>query len=251
MIGNHAVPVIVDAYLKGNRKFDIERAYNAIKTTLTTDHYKAFFEDYDKYGYLPYDLHENESVSMTLENSFDDYCAAILAKELGKDDDYEFFSKRANYWKNVFDKETLLMRGKDSQGNWRTPFDGFGYKDDGVANGADYTEGNAWHYTFHVLQDIPGLIDMYGSKEKFCQQLDILFRTNLTQERGLKHPRDVTGLIGEYAHGNEPCHHVAYLYRLAGQPHKTEALVNEICSNLYKTGVEGLCGNEDCGAMSA
>ena len=251
MIGNHAVPVIVDAYLKGDRSFDAQRAYDAIKVSLTTNHYRAYFDEYDKYGYIPFNTHKTQSVSMTLENSFDDYCAAIFAKELGKMDDYEFFNKRANYWKNLFDKETLLMRGKDEQGNWREPFDGFWYENYGEKSGNDYTEGNAWHYTWHVLQDIPGLIEMYGGNEKFCERLDILFRTNLTKERGITHSRDITGLIGEYAHGNEPCHHVAYLYRLAGQPHKTEALINEICTNLYKTGVEGLCGNEDCGAMSA
>ncbi|MCB9253002.1 MAG: glycoside hydrolase family 92 protein, partial [Flavobacteriales bacterium] len=170
MIGNHAVPVIVDAYLKGFKGFDAERAYQAIKTTLTTDMPKSNWEVYDKYGYYPFDIISQESVSRTLESAYDDYCAAQMAKALGKEDDYEFFTKRSNYYKNLFDPETKLMRGKPSNGKWRTPFHSFELSHAGTSGG-DYTEGNAWQYTWHVQHDVDGLIDLMGSKEYFTTKL--------------------------------------------------------------------------------
>jgi len=249
MIGNHSVPVIVDAYMKGFRGFDAERAYEAIKTSLTTPLPKSDWTQYDKYGYFPFDMTVNESVSRTLECGYDDWCAAQLAKALGKEEDYEFFINRSNFYKNLFDPSTKLMRAKDSEGNWRTPFDKFTPSHDSTCGG-DYTEGNAWQYTWHVQQDIPGLIALFGGEEEFCNKLDSLF----TIEHHMSNEgfsNDVTGLIGQYAHGNEPSHHVAYLYRLAGKPHKTEEMVNKIVRTQYKDGVDGLCGNDDCGQMSA
>ena len=249
MIGNHSVPVIVDAYLKGFRGFDVEKAYNAIKTSLTTPLPKSDWTQYDKYGYFPFDMTVNESVSRTLECCYDDWCAAQLAKALGKEDDYNFFINRSSFYKNLFDPSTGLMRAKDSEGHWREPFDVFTPSHDSTCGG-DYTEGNAWQYTWHVQHDVQGLIDLYGGAEPFITKLDSLFvlEHEMTNEGFVK---DVSGLIGQYAHGNEPSHHVAYLYTLAGKPHQTEEMVNTICRTQYKDGVDGLCGNDDCGQMSA
>ena len=249
MIGNHSVPVIVDAYLKGFRGFDVEKAYDAIKTSLTTPLPKSDWTQYDKYGYFPFDMTVNESVSRTLECCYDDWCAALMAKALGKGDDYEFFFNRSTYYKNLFDPSTGLMRAKDSEGNWRDPFDVFTPSHDSTCGG-DYTEGNAWQYSWHVQHDVQGLIDLYGGPEPFCTKLDSLFTIEyeMSNEGFVS---DVTGLIGQYAHGNEPSHHVAYLYTMAGKPHKTEAMVNQICKTQYHDGVDGLCGNDDCGQMSA
>lgn len=249
MIGNHSVPVIVDAYLKGFNGFDAERAYAAIKKSLTTPLPKSDWAQYDKYGYFPFDLTRNESVSRTLECGYDDWCAALFAKALGKSEDYEFFLGRSGFYKNLFDKSTNLMRAKNSKGEWREPFDVFTPSHDSTCGG-DYTEGNAWQYSWHVQHDIPGLIELFGGTDVFCEKLDSLF----TLEHEMSNEgfsNDVTGLIGQYAHGNEPSHHVAYLYTMAGEPHKTEEMVNKICKSQYHNGVDGLCGNDDCGQMSA
>lgn len=252
MIANHAVPVIVDAFLKGYNGFDAERAYEAIKTSLTQSHENSNWVLYDKCGYFPFE-EKNESVSRTLESCYDDYCAAQMAQKLGHKEDYEFFMNRSNNYKNLFDPENKLMRGKDSEGNWRTPFSGFDYyvskpeKGDEVK---DFTEGNSWQYTWHVQHDVDGLIDLFGGNEEFCAALDKYFTIEDNLPKNMK-PSDVTGMIGQYAHGNEPSHHVAYLYTLAGQPWKTQELINKIVKTQYHNGVDGLCGNEDCGQMSA
>ncbi|MCK9208441.1 MAG: glycoside hydrolase family 92 protein, partial [Salinivirgaceae bacterium] len=249
MIGNHAVPVIVDAYLKGFRGFNAERAYQAVKKTLTVNHLNSAWDVYTKYGYYPYDIVTAESVSRTLESAYDDYCAAQFANALGKTDDYEYFIKRSNFYKNLFDPQTKLMRPKDSVGNWRIPFNSFSLSH-ASSSGGDYTEGNAWQYTWHVQHDVDGLIRLMGDKEYFTTKLDSLFRMESTQI-GKGFVSDVTGLIGQYAHGNEPSHHVAYLYALAGKPWRTQELVNQICNTKYINAVDGLCGNDDCGQMSA
>lgn len=249
MIANHAVPVIVDAYLKGFRGFDAEKAYQAVKTSLTQNHRNSYWEIYDKYGYYPFDLVKEESVSRTLESVYDDYCAAQFAKALNKQEDYEFFTRRSGYYKNLFDKQTRLMRGKDSKGNWRTPFDSFSLSQ-ASNSGGDYTEGNAWQYTWHIQHDVPGLVDLMGGRDYFTGKLDSLFEITVSKEaHGFV--ADVTGLIGQYAHGNEPSHHVAYLYALAGKSWKTEKLVREITQTKYQNKINGLCGNDDCGQMSA
>lgn len=249
MIGNHAVPVIVDAYLKGFDGFDAERAFEAIKHSLTTPLPKSDWTQYDRYGYFPFDLTVNESVSRTLECCYDDYCAAQMARALGKESDYDFFINRSGFYKNIFDPQTKLMRAKDSKGVWREPFDKFTPSHDSTCGG-DYTEGNAWQYVWHVQHDVDGLIELMGGSEAFCAKLDTLFvLEHEVSNNGFS--SDVTGLIGQYAHGNEPSHHVAYLYRLAGKPHKTEEMVNLICRTQYHDGVNGLCGNDDCGQMSA
>jgi len=249
MIGNHSIPVLVDAYLKGFRGFDAEEAYKAMKESSTISHKNSDWETYDKYGYYPFDVVEVESVSRTLESCYDDYCVAQMAKALGKTEDYDYFMKRANFYKNLFDPDTKLMRGKDSNGKWRTPFDKF-LLSHASTSGGDYTEGNAWQYTWHVQHDVPALIDMIGGKEEFVTKLDSLFYLqHKVEQAGFVH--DVTGLIGQYAHGNEPSHHVIYMYNYAGRKDKTQELVREVFDRFYKPKPDGLCGNDDCGQMSA
>lgn len=249
MIGNHAIPVIVDAYLKNFNGFDAEEAYQAIKQSAETKHEKADPAMYTKYGYYPFDIMDVESVSRTLESNYDDYCVALMAKALHKTDDHNYFMKRAGFYKNLFDPETKLMRGKDSEGNWRKPFDSFRLSHS-ATSGGDYTEGNAWQYTWHVQHDVEGLIELIGGKNHFVTKLDSLFFLHSTANNtGFVH--DVTGLIGQYAHGNEPSHHVAYLYNYAGRPDKTQSLIREVFDRFYLPKPDGLCGNDDCGQMSA
>ena len=249
MIGNHSIPMVVDAYLKGFEGFDAERAYSEIKKSLTEGKHKnAGWEEYDKYGYYPYDLFKVESVSRSLESGFDDYCAAIMAKKLGKTEDYEFFMNRSGYYKNHYDNETKSMRPKDSKGEWLTPFDPYRLAHADSNIGGHYTEGNALQYTWHVLQDIPGLIELLGGKEEAGKVLDFLFTTEQESTGTLS---DVTGLIGQYAHGNEPSHHIAYIYMYLDRPEDTQRLIRQICKNFYQNKPDGLIGNDDCGQMSA
>lgn len=249
MIGNHSIPMVVDAYLKGFEGFDAERAYSEIKKSLTEGKHKnAGWEEYDKYGYYPYDLFKVESVSRTLESGFDDYCAALMAKKLGKTEDYEFFMNRSGYYKNHYDNETKSMRPKDSKGEWLTPFDPYRLAHADSNIGGHYTEGNALQYTWHVLQDIPGLIELLGGKEEAGKVLDFLFTTEQESTGTLS---DVTGLIGQYAHGNEPSHHIAYIYMYLDRPEDTQRLIRQICNDFYQNKPDGLIGNDDCGQMSA
>lgn len=251
MIGNHAVPTIVEAYLKGFDGFDADRAWQAVKKSLTTDHRRSSqFGILNEYGYYPFDIVERESVSCTMEMCYDDYCAAIMAKALGHDEDAAFFQKRSENWMNLFDPESKLVRGKDSKGSWRTPFDRFALSH-AATHGGDYTEGNAWQYTWHVQQAPEKLIELMGGPDAFETKLDSLFFLDTVSKNNTGFTGDVTGLIGQYAHGNEPSHHVAYLYQFAGKPWKTEALIREIVDRFYKPVPDGLCGNDDCGQMSA
>jgi predicted alpha-1,2-mannosidase len=172
-----------------------------------------------------------------------------MAIKLGKREDYAFFMKRSGFYKNLFDKSVNLMRGKNSDGNWVKPFDPLKISH-ASTSGGDYTEGNAWQYSFHVLQDVPGLIELMGGKERFIAKLDTLFTMD-SKVVGDGAVVDVTGLIGQYAHGNEPSHHIAYLYSLAGKPWKTQKLIPEILAGQYKNKPDGLSGNDDCGQMSA
>lgn len=246
MIANHSVPIIAEAYAKGFRGFDAERAFNAIKQTQTVSHpLKSNWENYTKYGYFPTDLTEAESVSSTLESVYDDYAAADIAKRMGKEEEAAYFAKRADYYKNLFDPSTKFMRPKKADGTWKSPFNPsqVGHSE---SIGGDYTEGNAWQYTWHVQHDIPGLIALFGGEEAFLQKLDSVFTVKLETTQA-----DVTGLIGQYAHGNEPSHHVAYLYTLAGRPERTQELIRQIFDTQYLPKPNGLCGNDDCGQMSA
>lgn len=250
MIGHHAIPVLADTLVNNFCTFDAELAYEAAKHSSTTDgfNFKADWGKYMRYGYLPSDSIRVEAVSRTLEFAYNDWCVAQMAKKLGKTEDYEYFSKRAAFYKNLFDKETLFMRGRNTDGNWVYPFDSFKISHSGTGGG-DYTEANAWQYTWHVQHDVEGLIRWMEGEEKFVSKLDSLFilEPNVYGD-GLT--VDVTGLIGQYAQGNEPCHHVAYLYDYAGMPWKTQGKINEIKNTFYENSREGLCGNDDCGQLS-
>ena len=243
MIGNHSIPVIVEAWMKGIRNFDGEKAYEAMKKTVLNN--RAGMQAFRNFHYIPYDL-ENESVSKTLEYAYDDWCVAQMAKALGKEDDYLYFLKSSRNYANLFDPSTGFMRGKSSDGKWKTPFSPLysKHRDD------EYTEGNAWQYSWLVQQDIEGLIALHGGKEAFAAKLDSLFTLD-AQLEGEEASPDISGFIGQYAHGNEPSHHIAYLYNYVGQPHKTQFYVHRILTELYQNTPEGLCGNEDCGQMSA
>ena len=241
MIGYHAVPVIVDAYLKGIKGFDAERAYVAIKTTAMNPDYDNV-KTYASLGWVPFDK-ENESVSKTLEYAYDDFCVAQMAKSLGKTADYDYFLKRSMAYKYLFDESTMLMRGHDSKGNWRMPFNSHEY-----IQGGDFTEGTSWQYTWYVPQDIDGLIGLYGGKKGFVQKLDSLFTFNDNSSENMD---DVQGRLGEYWHGNEPSHHIIFLYDFAGQPWKTQELVHKVMQSQYGNKPNSLSGNDDCGQMSA
>ena len=241
MIGYHAVPVIADAYLKGNQGFDPLRAYEAIRTTAMNPDYDHA-ATYAKLGWVPCDR-ENESVSKTLEYAYDDYTIAQMAKALGKKDDHDYFMKRAGHYRNLWDASENLMRGKDSQGRWRTPFDSHKY-----VQGGDFTEGTSWQYTWYVPHDVPGLMKLFGGKEKFVERLDALFTF---KENDSQDVEDIQGRIGEYWHGNEPSHHIVYLYCYAGQPWKAQQRLHEIVKTQYGNKPNSLTGNDDCGQMSA
>ena len=246
MIANHGVSVIAEAYRKGFRGFDAERAFNMVKRTQTVSHkHKSNWENYMKYGYFPTDLTEVESVSSTLESVYDDYAAADMAKRMGKEEDAAYFNKRANFYKNLFDTQTQFMRPRNSDGSWKSPFDPSEVAH-AESKGGDYTEGNAWQYTWHVQHDVPGLIELFGGQEAFLNKLDSVFTVELKTTQA-----DVTGLIGQYAHGNEPSHHVTYLYTMAGKPERTQELIRQIFDTQYRPEPDGLCGNDDCGQMSA
>jgi predicted alpha-1,2-mannosidase len=197
------------------------------------------------FHFIPADQ-ERESVSKALEYAYDDWCIAQMAEKLGQKDDARRFAERAGYYQSLFDSTTGFMRGRNSDGSWVTPFDPRW----ATEKQPQYTEGNAWQYSWYVPQDVPGLISLMGGKEKFCAKLDSLFvLSQVTDDIGA--PPDVSGLIGMYAHGNEPSHHIAYLYDYAGEPWKTQATVRRIMREFYTNKPDGLCGNEDCGQMSA
>jgi predicted alpha-1,2-mannosidase len=238
MIGYHSVPVIYDAYAKGIRDFDTTKALKAMVTSANANHFGL--DIYKKYGYIKADK-EGESVSKTLEYAYDDWCIAMMAKDMGIDSIYHRFIKRAQNYKNLFDPETGFMRAKIN-GQWQKPFDP-------AEVNFHFTEGNSWQYSMFVPQDISGLIKLHGGTHAFEQKLDELFET--TSALSGRQQADITGLIGQYAHGNEPSHHMAYLYNFIGKPWKTQKLVAKIMNTLYHAQADGLSGNEDCGQMSA
>ena len=268
MIGHHAVPVIVDAYLKGFRGFDSDRAYRAVVDSLTREHravndgtWGQLKEDWDaleRYGYLPFDGMKGgsrgkpvvgESVSRLLEGCLDDHCAALFAEAKGDAARAAFFRKRSGLWRNVIDPVTGWARGRDKAGRWREPFDpmkcGHCWFQDN-----DYTEGNAMQYTWHVMQDPDGLVAALGGRDRACAKLESIFAAE-AKAFGEHGAADVSGLIGQYAHGNEPSHHTAYFFTLLGRPDRTADLVRQICESQYGTAPDGLCGNDDCGQMGA
>ncbi len=238
MIGYHSVSVITDAWAKGIKGFDANYALQAMKHSANLNHFGLQF--YKHYGFIPGDM-EHESVSKTLEYAYDDWCIAQMAKGLGKDDDYLTFIKRAQSYKNLFDPETRLMRPR-LNGGFKPNF-----------NPAEvdqhFTEANSWQYSFYVPHDVQGLISLHGGKEKLEAKLDELF--NAPSQLAGRNQADITGLIGQYAHGNEPSHHMAYLYNYVAKPWKTQQLVKRIMNEMYSPKPDGICGNEDCGQMSA
>jgi len=238
MIGYHAVPVIADAYLKGIKNYDIEKAFIAMKHSATRD--KLGLKSYKEFGFIPVE-EESESVSKTLEYAYDDWTIAQMAKSLGKDDDYKTYLKRAQYYKNVFDPESQFMRGR-FRNTWFAPFDPYEVN-------FNYTEANSWQYSFYVPQDVSGFMKLLGGKDQLEARLDELFVAE--SETSGRHQVDITGLIGQYAHGNEPSHHMAYLYNFVNKPHKTQEKIHQILTELYTNTPDGISGNEDCGQMSA
>ncbi|MBR9844782.1 MAG: glycoside hydrolase family 92 protein [Algicola sp.] len=238
MIGYHSVPVIADAYLKGINTYDAEKAFEAMKHSATRD--QLGLKSYRDFGFIPVE-EESESVSKTLEYAYDDWTIAQMAKALGKDEDYKIYTERAQYYKNVFDPESKFMRGR-FRNTWFAPFDPYEVN-------FNYTEANAWQYSFYVPQDISGFINLLGGKTKLEAQLDKLFTAEA--ETSGRSQADITGLIGQYAHGNEPSHHMAYLYSFVNKPQKTQEKVHQILTELYTNEPDGISGNEDCGQMSA
>ena len=271
MIGTHSIPVVVDWFLKTealtrdaapggadalsahahDRAF-WEEAYAAIKDSLTRLHKGRNLEDWpalDKYGYYPNDIVTSESVSRLLENSFDDWCAAKMAAKLGYAEDAAFFEKRSRTWRNVVDPETGFVRGRDTKGGWTTPFNPLALGRN-AGTGSDYTEGNAWQWTWHVLHEPEALIEAVGGREKAGERIVSLF-TLKADESETGTCEDVTGLMGQYCHGNEPSHHVIYLLPYVGRTARQAELVRAVFDEFYVAKPDGLCGNDDCGQMSA
>lgn len=242
MIGYHAVPVIVDAYFKGVKGVNWEKAYKACVDAATHYNYDAL-PVYEKLGYVPYDL-ENESVSKTLEYAYDDYCIALMAKAMGKEADHKRFLKRAMSYQNIFDKSIGWMRPKDSKGNWMKPFDTYHFQHLGA-----FTEGTTWQYSWYVPHDVQGYVNMIGGADKFETKLDSVF--SISGDKNFKGVDDIHGRIGEYWHGNEPSHHITYLYNYIGKPWKTQELIHRVVKQQYGNKPGSLCGNDDCGQMSA
>ena len=251
MTGIHSMPLITNAYMNGVRNFDTELAMRAMVESAMKDTcgysmgYFVGLENYKKYGYVPCDM-EMESVARTLEYAFDDWAIVRFASLTNHPDICKEFRTRSLNYKNVIDPVTLLARGKTKDGLWRTPF----YPLRSEHRSDDYCEGNAWQWTFFVPHDIDGLAKLMGGKEVLASRLDSLFTMDSSLE-GETVSGDISGLIGQYAHGNEPGHHTIYMYNEVGQPHKTQKYVNEVLTTLYDTTPTGICGNEDTGQMSA
>lgn len=244
MIGNHAIPVMVDAALKHISGVDAEKVYEAVKGTSLRDHPNSPWSMIKQYGYIPDDS-LGQSVSILLELCYDDACVARLAKALGKTDDYELFNKRSASWQNIYDPSTGFFRARMSDGSWKKPFSPLDYGDNG---NTPYTEANAWQYLWSVQQDVPGMVKTFGGAKAFEAKLDSFFTLS---ERTSYTNGNASGFIGQYAHGNEPSHHVCYLYDYIGKPQKTAQFVNEVIDKYYGTGPGGMSGNDDCGQMSA
>ena len=272
MVGDHLIPVIVDAYIKGYRDFDVKSLYDAMRKKALENpqppvpHYagRSGLDFCKELGYTPVDK-VTESVPNTLELAYDDWCIAQLANELGKKDDYELFMKRAGNYKNLWDPETQFMRPKKANGNWLEALNDneqeivkngehsyYKYFDPllvGRRPNRHYTESNAWQYIWSVQHDVQGLIDLFGSPDIFTKKLDTFFEMSPI----ISPPKyvGVVGTIGQYVHGNQPSHHVTYLYNYAGEPWKTQQRARQVTEELYRTGPGGICGNEDMGSLSS
>ena len=244
MTGYHAIPVIADAILKNIKGFDQLKAYEAMKASAMQDIRGTKL--YRKYGYVPQDS-LGSSATITLEYAYDDWCIAMVAKKLNKTDEFNTFRKRSENWRNLFDRKRGFVRGKKSNGDWVEPFDPFYSEHD--FDKAVYTEGNAWQHTWFAPHDVFALINFMRGPDRFCAKLDSLFTVS-SEIKGENASPDISGLIGQYAHGNEPSHHIAYLHTYAGKPWKNADRVKQIMA-LYTNKPDGLPGNEDCGQMSA
>lgn len=248
MIGYHSMPIIADAYAKGIRNYDAEALFNAMKASSNRDTFGYFLKDfrgaryYTKYHYVPCEK-EMFSVSKTLEYCYDDWCIAQMAKMLGHQKDYNDYIERAGWYKNVYDSSSTFMRGRFSDGKWRTPFDPIGGV--GYTKETDFCEGDSWQYTFFVPHDGKGLMNLMGGKQKYVMKLDSLFSfVSPNAPKGM-------GFIGQYWHGNETDHQAVYMYNYVGQPWKTQKLVSDVLYTCYNTSPEGMCGNDDTGQMSS
>ena len=272
MVGDHLVPIIVDAYMKGYRDFDVKLLYNAMRkkamenpSSPVPDYAgRSGLDYYKSLGYTPVDK-VTESVPNTLELAYDDWCIAQLARELGENNDYDLFMKRAENYKNLWDDETQFMRPKKEDGSWLEALNGnkqeilkdgehsyYKYFDPllvGRRPSRHYTESNAWQYVWSVQHDVQGLVNLFGNKKAFVNKLDTFFEMSpiITPPKYI----GVVGTIGQYVHGNQPSHHVAYLYNYAGQPWKTQQRARQVTEELYRSGPGGLCGNEDMGSLSS
>jgi len=248
MIGNHAIPVMADAYVKGFRGFDVQAAFREIIKTTTVNHINSNWTLLHQYGYYPFDSLDNEAVSRTLEHGVDDYCVALMAEKMGHRAVADRYYQRARYYRNLFDPATALFRGKNAKAAWRQPFDPLTATSP-MNNPGDYTEANAWQYFWTPAQyDVQGMIELLGGKEKFTSKLDSFFSIHAVN------PNKYLGqeaMIGQYAHGNEPSHHIAWLYAYTNQPEKGRALIGKIYQDFYNDTPGGMIGNDDCGQMSA
>ncbi len=242
MIGYHAVPVIADAYLKGIRGYSADEALEAMVASATNPRY-AGLDAYMKSGWVPADK-ERESASKTVEYAYDDWTIARMARAMGRAEVADRFARRARNWTNVFDNKTGFVRARNSDGKFREPFD------PAVAGNGDYTEGNAWQYSWYAPQDTAELIQRMGGDARFVRKLDALFDARV-DPASFSNVEDISGLIGFYAHGNEPSHHIAYLYDYAGSPWRTQRRLAQIVASQYHATPDGLSGNDDLGQMSA
>ena len=248
MIGNHAIPMILSAYNNGFDGFDKDEALKAMIETSTKSHINSDWELYNQYGYYPFDKLDNEAVSRTLESGYDDWCVSKMAENLNDKETYSNFTKRANFYKNLFDTSTQLFRGKDTKGNWRTPFDPLTATSP-MNNPGDYTEANAWQYFWTPTQyDVEGMKNLLGGTSAFTKKLIDFFTIESVN------PNKFLGqeaMIGQYAHGNEPSHHIVYLYAFSDTPKVGQKYIHKIINEFHNNTPDGMIGNDDCGQMSA
>lgn len=245
MPGYHSVSIIAEAIMKGHSAFDVQKAYGAMKATMMGD--ERGLKAYKKYGYIPFEVMD-QSVSISLEYAYNDWCVGQVAKKLGYEEDFDYFDKRSKAYQNFYDVKSGFLRGRSKDGkNFHEPFDP---KSSNHIEDTDYTEGNAWQHSWYVLHDVDGLINLHGRKESFALMVEQLF-TEDSDLSGHNVSPDISGLIGQYAHGNEPSHHIAYMLNKAGAPWRTQYWARKIMDTQYSTQPDGLSGNEDCGQMSA
>ncbi|MBK9454280.1 MAG: glycoside hydrolase family 92 protein [Bacteroidetes bacterium] len=248
MIGNHAIPMILSAYQNGFSGFDANEALKAMVETSTVSHINSDWELYTHYGFYPFDQLDNEAVSRTLESGYDDWCVAKMAAKLGEKEIEYKFTQRANNYQNIFDYQTQFFRGRDSKGNWRAPFNPL-LATSPMNNPGDYTEANAWQYFWTPTQyDIKGVTELLSGKNNFTTKLNDFFTTHA------ENPNKFLGqeaMIGQYAHGNEPSHHIIYLYAYSNEPKKGQTYIHQVINEFHNNTPDGMIGNDDCGQMSA